>query len=57
MLWHLAQGETNQAIAAALGITEGTVLRHISNLLGKLDVPSRTAATAKLRRELLLHQR
>jgi DNA-binding CsgD family transcriptional regulator len=42
----IAGGHTNKAIAAALGLSERTIDRHVSNILGKLDVPSRTAATA-----------
>jgi DNA-binding CsgD family transcriptional regulator len=43
----IALGHTNKAIAAALGLSERTIDRHVSNILGKLDVPSRTAATAR----------
>lgn len=42
----LAGGKTNRDIASALIISERTVDRHVSNILGKLGVPSRTAATA-----------
>lgn len=42
----LATGATNKAIAAALVLSERTVDRHVSNIFGKLDVSSRTAATA-----------
>jgi DNA-binding NarL/FixJ family response regulator len=42
----IAGGKTNKAIAAKLFLSEKTVDRHVSNILTKLDVPSRTSATA-----------
>jgi DNA-binding CsgD family transcriptional regulator len=42
----VAQGLTNRAIANQLGLSEKTVARHVSNLLARLDLPSRAAATA-----------
>ena len=42
----VAAGKTNRAIAEALGISEKTVARHVSNIFLKLDVSSRAAATA-----------
>jgi DNA-binding CsgD family transcriptional regulator len=42
----VAAGKTNRAIAAQLFLSEKTVDRHMSNILTKLDVPSRAAATA-----------
>jgi DNA-binding CsgD family transcriptional regulator len=42
----LAAGKTNRTIAAELGISERTVDRHVSNIFTKLDVSSRSAATA-----------
>jgi len=43
---HVAQGRSNRDIAAALGISERTVDRHVSNIYTKLGVSSRAAATA-----------
>ena len=42
----ISTGRTNKEIAAELCLSERTIDRHVSNILGKLDVPSRTAATA-----------
>ena len=42
----VAAGRSNREIAAELFISERTVHRHVSNILAKLDVPSRAAATA-----------
>ena len=40
----VADGKTNQAIAAELFLSERTVDRHVSNIFDKLGVRSRTAA-------------
>jgi DNA-binding NarL/FixJ family response regulator len=42
----MTAGRTNKAIASELFISERTVDRHVSNIFAKLDVSSRTAATA-----------
>ena len=42
----ISNGRTNRQIADELRLSERTIDRHVSNILGKLDVPSRTAATA-----------
>jgi two-component system, NarL family, response regulator LiaR len=40
----VARGQSNKEIAATLSITEKTVKTHVSNILDKLDVNSRTQA-------------
>jgi DNA-binding CsgD family transcriptional regulator len=42
----VASGKTNKLIARELCLSEKTVDRHVSNILAKLNVPSRSAATA-----------
>ena len=42
----MAEGSTNKAIASRLVLSERTVDRHVSNILAKLRVSSRAAATA-----------
>jgi DNA-binding NarL/FixJ family response regulator len=42
----VAQGRSNREIADLLFISIPTVKRHFSNVLGKLALPSRSAATA-----------
>jgi ATP/maltotriose-dependent transcriptional regulator MalT len=42
----VAAGRTNREIASTLVISEHTVARHVQNILGKLRLPSRTAAAA-----------
>lgn len=40
----LTRGRSNDEIASELTLSKHTVRRHVSNILTKLDVPSRTAA-------------
>ncbi len=42
----IAAGYTNKGIAGELFLSERTIDRHVSNILSKLDVPSRAAAVA-----------
>jgi len=42
----VASGSTNRGIALKLKISEKTVARHLSNIFNKLDLNSRSAATA-----------
>jgi DNA-binding NarL/FixJ family response regulator/class 3 adenylate cyclase len=44
VLGQLAQGASNKEIAYRLGITERTARTHVSNILGKLALASRTQA-------------
>jgi ATP/maltotriose-dependent transcriptional regulator MalT len=50
----VAAGRTNKAIAGELVLSERTVDRHVSNILAKLRVPSRAAATAYVYQHQLL---
>jgi DNA-binding NarL/FixJ family response regulator len=50
----LADGLTNAEIAQRLVLSEHTVHRHVSNILGKLGVPSRAAAVSAAARRGLL---
>jgi DNA-binding CsgD family transcriptional regulator len=42
----IATGRTNRAIADELDLSEKTVARHVANIFNKLDLSSRSAATA-----------
>jgi DNA-binding CsgD family transcriptional regulator len=42
----VAAGKTNRTIAGELAISEKTVARHVSNIFTKLDLSSRSGATA-----------
>ena len=50
----VAEGLTNRQIAERLVVSEHTVHRHVTNILRKLDLPSRTAAAAHAVRAGLL---
>ena len=50
----IAAGLTNAEIAERLVVSEHTVHRHVSNILGKLGVPSRAAAASLAARRGLL---
>ena len=42
----LVEGQTDREIGDALFISPRTAMAHVANILGKLEVPSRTAAAA-----------
>jgi DNA-binding CsgD family transcriptional regulator len=46
VLQYLVAGKTDPEIANALFLSPRTVSQHVSNILSKLQVPSRTAAAA-----------
>ncbi len=50
----LAEGCSNREMAERLVLSEGTIKFHIHNILGKLDVTSRTQAIVKARNLNLL---
>jgi DNA-binding NarL/FixJ family response regulator len=54
VLQHLSSGKSNKEIARLMNITEGTVKFHVTAVMGKLSVKSRTEAVAvAIRRGLI----
>lgn len=51
----IARGNSNQGIAAALFIVEGTVKAHVTHILMKLNVEDRTQAVTEALRRGILH--
>jgi DNA-binding NarL/FixJ family response regulator len=54
ILGHLANGKTNDKVAAELGISPETVQSHVRNAMGKLDADTRTEAVATALRNSLI---
>ena len=48
----VAEGQTHRKVAERLVISHRTVNRHLSNILGKLDVPGRAAVAYLIRQGL-----
>jgi DNA-binding NarL/FixJ family response regulator len=51
----IAQGRSNREIAAALGITEGTVKCHVTMILSRLGVSDRTQAVVAAVQRGIVH--
>jgi DNA-binding NarL/FixJ family response regulator len=48
LLRAVARGDSNRQIARHLGITEGTVRKHLEHIYRRLGVQSRTQAVARV---------
>jgi DNA-binding NarL/FixJ family response regulator len=55
VLAELVKGRTNEEIGVALGISEGTVKRHMGEILSRLEVSDRTQAVITALRRGLAH--
>jgi two-component system, NarL family, nitrate/nitrite response regulator NarL len=51
----VARGNTNRGVACELSISVETVRTHVSNILTKLDAPSRSAAAARYHQLRIAH--
>lgn len=48
LLGHVGQGLTNRQVARTMGISEGTVRRHLNNIYQRLGAGSRTEAVTRV---------
>jgi DNA-binding NarL/FixJ family response regulator len=55
VLQMIAQGRSNKEIASALGIVEGTVKIHVTNIISKLEAVDRTQAVTTAIKRGILH--
>ena len=53
LLRRVARGQTNRQAARDLGLSEGTVRKHLENIYARLEVNSRTEAVARMPEALL----
>ena len=53
----MSDGKTNKQIADELGLTEGTVKTHVTNILEKLKVTSRSHAIVEALRRGIVHSK
>jgi DNA-binding CsgD family transcriptional regulator len=53
LLRRVAQGKTNRQVARDLGLSEGTVRKHLENIYARLEVNSRTEAVARMPHALI----
>ena len=44
----LAEGKSNAAIATDLWVSEATIVKHVGNILAKLDIPTDSAANRRV---------
>ena len=47
LLARVARGDTNRQVARDLGLSEGTVRKHLENIYARLEVHSRTEAVTR----------
>jgi DNA-binding CsgD family transcriptional regulator len=57
VLSEVAKGRSNRQVAAALAVSERTIVSHVEHILIKLAVPNRTAAAVEAARSGLLRLR